>query len=436
MTTIPHPLAPLIVGFVLAPFIIGAPSAKAGDPLAELDTRYQQHKAAGEQALLDVQQQYRARRAATEALWVQHEQAVAARWAQIKREIEVKWDKVRQSTAREWVEYSSSYEARSTVDFVNGVIEITALVPIGEQGSSHVDPASVIVAMRALQAAFASTGSPSLALATAADPASLVIARAALPSAWAKIVQQFQRIVSREAKAGRPVLANQVVDQSGKPVAAETAQPFLESEILPHAVVEKEPMHGRDGVTRAQVTAKVRLAPDHLRQRALLYRDDVLTHARRHGLDPRLLFAIIHTESYFNPLAETPTPAYGLMLLVPRGPARDAYNYLYHDDIVLDGAYLQDPTHNIELGAAYLHLLRRQLLPTLEQNEKTNYLLACAYTWGLSPTRDHILRQAHIEELTPTQLFALLTQKTPEETRIYLTRIRDRLTLYDSLSPH
>jgi len=434
MRVIRPTLVKLIVGFFLPAVAAGelAPAA-AGDPFEELNKRFQQHKESVENSLLDVQQQYRAKRAAMEAQWVQREQAIAARWELVKREIEKKWDRARQSTAREWVDYSSSYEARSTVDFENGVIEITVLVPISEQGSSHVDPTSVIVAMRALQTAFASTGTPSLALATAADPASLVIARAALPSAWAMIAQQFEQIFSREAKAGRRVLANQVIAKSGTPVTPQSTKSFVESEVIPHAVVEDQPMLAQDGIARAQVTATVPLAPDHLRQRALLFRDDVMTHARRHGLDPRLLFAIIHTESYFNPLAQTPTPAYGLMLLVPRGPARDAYNYLYHDDIVLDDAYLHDPTHNIELGAAYLHLLRRQLVPNMEEGEKKNYLLACAYTWGLPNTRDHVLKQARVQDLTATQVFTLLTQTTPEPTRVYLHRIKDRIALYESL---
>ncbi len=122
------------------------------------------------------------------------------------------------------------------------------------------------------------------------------------------------------------------------------------------------------------------------------------------------------------------------MLLVPRGPARDAYNYLYKNDIVLDDAYLENPAHNVELGAAYLHLLRRKLVPNMEEREKKNYLVACAFTWGMDKTRDQILKQARIEDLTSTQVFTILTQKTPEQTRVYLNRVKDRIAMYESLS--
>jgi membrane-bound lytic murein transglycosylase C len=428
--------ATFIAWLVLTGFVIGAPSTTlAGDPMEEINKRFQQRKEAGETALLDVQRQYSAQRAAMETQWKQREQAIADRWQQVKREAEKKWDRARQSTHKDWVDYSPAYEARSTVDFEKGVIEITVLVPIGETGSSQIDPEAVLLAMKDIQADAGATGAPRLAAASAADPASVMIARAAMPAAWAKIVQQFEHVFSKETRAGRPVLANQVVAQSGAPVAPQAAKSFVESEVIPNAVVEDKPMQAQDGVPRAQVTAKVPLAPDHLQQRAQLYKEDVATHAKRHGLDPRLLFAIIHTESYFNPLAQTPTPSYGLMLLVPRGPARDAYNYLYQNDIVLDDGYLQDPAHNVELGAAYLHLLRRQLVPNMEEGDKKNFLVACAYTWGMDKTRDHILKQARVQDLTSTQVFTLLSQKTPETTRAYLNRVKDRIALYESLTP-
>jgi len=434
MRPLRHTVAVFTAWLGLAVFSTGGPAA-AGDPMEEINKRFQQHKEAGDTAVLDVQQQYSAQRAAMEMQWKQREQAIAARWQQMKREIEQKWDRARQSNEKEWVDYSPAYEARSTVDFEKGVIEITVLVPIGEIDSSHTDADAVLLAMKEAQAEAGASGAPRLVTAAATDPASVMIARAALPAAWAKIVRQFEQVFSKEAASGRPVLANQVVAKSGAPVATQAAKSFVESEVIPNAVVEDKPMQAQDGVTRAQVTAKVPLASDHLRQRAQLYKDDVAAHAKRHGLDPRLLFAIIHTESYFNPLAQTPAPSYGLMLLVPRGPARDAYNYLYKSDIVLDDNYLQDPAHNVELGAAYLHLLRRQLVPNMEEGDKKNFLVACAYTWGMDKTRDQILKQVRVQDLTSTQVFTLLTQKTPENTRAYLNRVKDRITMYDALAP-
>ncbi|WP_243123195.1 lytic transglycosylase domain-containing protein [Thermaerobacter sp. FW80] len=68
--------------------------------------------------------------------------------------------------------------------------------------------------------------------------------------------------------------------------------------------------------------------------------------ARRHGLDPALLRAVIEVESGWNPLARSPAGALGLMQLMP-ATAR-----------ALGVTDPWDPWQNLEAGARYL---RQQL---------------------------------------------------------------------------
>ncbi len=67
---------------------------------------------------------------------------------------------------------------------------------------------------------------------------------------------------------------------------------------------------------------------------------------RRAGIDPLLLIAVMAVESRFNPIAESPMGAKGLMQVIPQ----------YHEDKLakLASGNVLDPTVNVELGARIL----------------------------------------------------------------------------------
>lgn len=91
--------------------------------------------------------------------------------------------------------------------------------------------------------------------------------------------------------------------------------------------------------------------------------------AARHGVDPALVKAIIHTESAFNPSARSPVGAMGLMQLMP-ATARD---------MGVGNAY--DPAQNIEGGVKYIAWLKRQFA-------NLNHVIA-AYNAGLGNVRKY-----------------------------------------------
>lgn len=89
-------------------------------------------------------------------------------------------------------------------------------------------------------------------------------------------------------------------------------------------------------------------------QRRELYHHLVLANARRYGLSPSLLHAIIRAESAYNPTAVSRAGAQGLMQLMPGTAAR----YGVKDSF--------DPVENIRGGSAYL----RDLLDMFDQDVK------------------------------------------------------------------
>jgi len=390
---------PVIGWMLLAVSLLGAvpvSSAGAADPFEEINKRFQERKSEGDDALQTLQNQYRAKREAMEAQWKKREREIEEQWQRRKREIEQKWDQALRSTRKEWVEYSPGNDTRSIVNFEEGTVEVTALVPVTPKEKPRSEAATVAVAQD-------------------------------------EIIRQFERLLAEQAESKQPLLGRQVQSRTGKPVDRQNVRPFLQQEVLPATRVDDKPVESRDGVTRVKVTAKVKMAPDHLKKRAQQYVEVVAAYAKRHQLDPRLVFAVIHTESYFNPKAQSHIPAYGLMQLVPRAAARDAYNFVYKDDKVLDDVYLFQATPNVELGTAYLYILKNQIFADLQEGEKKNYLVICAYNWGPGNIRKKIIKSFRIQDLTDAQLFTLLTEKTPEETSNYLKRVTERMALYDEL---
>ena len=87
----------------------------------------------------------------------------------------------------------------------------------------------------------------------------------------------------------------------------------------------------------------------------LRYSEYVRVHAKRHGLDPALVAAVIYQESRWRTTAKSSSGAIGLMQLTPdtaRGIAIRTHGSAFHTDD------LYDPEINIRYGSWYLrHLL-------------------------------------------------------------------------------
>jgi len=111
--------------------------AEAADPLDDVNKRFEQRQREVEGALESVQAQYAAKRAAMDAVWKQREEEIAEKWRRIEQAIEQKWDRAERSTQRDWIEYSSSYDTRSLVNFEDGSVDITTLIPAAQRGAWH-----------------------------------------------------------------------------------------------------------------------------------------------------------------------------------------------------------------------------------------------------------------------------------------------------------
>jgi membrane-bound lytic murein transglycosylase C len=299
----------------------------------------------------------------------------AAEWKQLEQEVLKKFDRYMQSSQKVWVDYSDRRDAMTHVDFETGEVQIEGMVEAG------------VADVRAAAA----------------------------------------HLISKTAQA-----LTQKRDLNGKPMM----QTFFSTEAMDaidgarlSPIIEETPVVGSDGVRRFKVRVALKMADDHLKRRAERYFSRIQSEAQKLGVDPALVTAVMHTESAFNPMARSNAPAFGLMQLVPRFAGREAYRRLYGVDAILSPDYLYRPESNIALGVAYLALLDRVYFKEVSDPVKRRYLVICAYNWGPTALKK-MLRPMRVQAMDAPQLFDLLQERIPLETRNYLKQVEARRAAY------
>ncbi|MBD3316852.1 MAG: transglycosylase SLT domain-containing protein, partial [Chitinivibrionales bacterium] len=134
--------------------------------------------------------------------------------------------------------------------------------------------------------------------------------------------------------------------------------------------------------SRTKVTMRFALVPDHVKRRMRPYIPIVEKYCKRYELLVSRVLATIHTESCFNPMARSNRNAIGLMQLVPYSGGKDAYGAVHGSNLIPTEAYLFDPEKNIELGCAYIHLLKNRYFGEVKNNNSRLYCTIAAYNTG------------------------------------------------------
>ena len=147
------------------------------------------------------------------------------------------------------------------------------------------------------------------------------------------------------------------------------------------------------------------------------YADEVQAAADEFGIDPHLIFAIIHTESDFNPDALSSADAKGLMQLTD-----DTYQWAVEREntgAAADPQNLFDPAVNIRYGVSVLTLLG-------EQFHNVDTILA-AYNAGQGRVREWLADPDYSKDGT-----TLHTIPYPE-TADYVRRVQQARRYYQRL---
>ena len=412
-----------------APLVIAAEE----DPFALLDAQL-------ESQFQDLDQQLEAEYQAIDA-------AIEAAFQRLKTEAEAVWgrDDAALPSQSVWVDYSDDMQSRRQFDFEEGVLKIEQIVD---------DTATQADLMDSLVASVAEAGSD-----TGAD---LSEKDAVLNYAKETLAAQDVALSEATAASNAPVLEGIMALENAEVAASIETQlgSALQTPVAANVDSESSAANARDQVAEAKssgsgvkvssailssgakkVTVAIPFAVDYLSESAQRYQNQVIEEANRRGLPPSLVYAIMETESHFNPRARSHIPAFGLMQLVPSSGGLDAYHYVYGEKLVLGPEYYFNPDQNVELGTAYLDLLLTRYLRAVENEESRTLCAIAAYNTGAGNVARSFsggtsVRGAAplINALEPEAVYEHLIANLPyEETRNYVKKVTKARERYRAL---
>jgi len=240
-----------------------------------------------------------------------------------------------------------------------------------------------------------------------------------------------------ENRSNGPLFLDQIRMVDGSPVSPSMVSNYA-GELLENHPPKKKKVTGRDGIERLSVSVEFTLVTNHVEIRARKFYPMVRKQAEKYNIDPAVVMAIIHTESMFNPMARSNTPAYGLMQLVPHGGGLEAYYAMYAESQKLTPQYLYDPENNIELGTAYYNILKNRYMGLIDEPVSRKYCAVAAYNAGASNVGYAFISEKSINLAAPEinrmdsqQVYQKLIEKLPfKESRDYVRKVFTRIKLY------
>lgn len=293
---------------------------------------------------------------------------------------------------KRYVKYTQNYRSRAIVDFDTGDIVVETLDEKDARAS--------------LQSAIVTT------LLTPDDP---------------RAVDLFSDKAITLTSDKDPYLLGLVQDQNGKtirtPADAEPFATYLVDKQLRSREVDQ------DGTKKSAAYVTIPMVQNFTNKQAEKYRPTVTGFADQYKVSPSLIFAVIRTESNFNPFAVSSAPAYGLMQLVPSSGGREAYRRAKGQDTAPSREYLFDPENNIELGSAYLSVLIYNQLQKVDNIISREYCVISAYNTGprnvfKAFSTDQVAAVNQINSLEPPAVYDRLRANLPyQETRGYLQKV-------------
>jgi len=359
-----------------------------------------------------------------------------------KKAVEKKWDTYEESTSKSYVSYSKDLSSRTIVDFEKGEVTIELIVdeegPKNDSYDSNSDlDLRLFTTKLKLSSKFLSINPRLL------NVLMMLVFQEDEDSnnddnVNSSFTKRLSKLLKEKGDDGEPILKDQLVDASGKAVETVGNTLGIAKDLISDKTKKVRMHFAKDGKKRTIISIKIPLSDNHMEKRRERYKELIEIEARRFNIPTEIALAIAETESAFNPKAKSHVPAYGLMQLVPKTGARDAYQWIYKKDKFISGRYLYKPRNNVELGCAYLSMIRHHYFSAIRDDELAYICAIPAYNTGVGNVSKALINKTNIREaskkankMNKDELYdKLYSDLSSKEAKNYLKKVWTRKENY------
>ena len=361
--------------------------------------------AAAQEEMLEMEAEFERTKLAQQNEFKTYSETLQKEYDDYKNEINEFWRKPELSSKRKWVSYSEDKQSRSKVDFQNNVIIIEVIAPSQKKAEEKIKQRLGYVVSKNTQEVVET------------DP---------LQRRIAQLKRQIPVVIDV-----KPILQNVIFEK--QPTKNDVMQ-YTKNTVKKNKIKVRTSKLEHKNV----YTMTVPLPKDTMLRKSKEYESEIVKNAQRFSIPIPLVFAIMHTESNFNPFAKSHIPAFGLMQIVPRSAGRDVYQYLFKKKGQPTASYLYNGANNIEMGSTYLYILYYRYLRKIKNPESRLYCSIAAYNTGAGNiawafTRKNNMNRAapKINAMTPDEVYQhLLENLKYDEPKHYLRRVKKRMSAY------
>ncbi|MGL5314521.1 murein transglycosylase domain-containing protein [Cetobacterium sp.] len=326
---------------------------------------------------------------------------IERRFENYKNNIEEEWVEIEIPDRYRWVEYSDDFKERSIVDYENE--KLTIEVTVSKDTSETAAQELIMRNMQSMMKQYVSEASKK-------NP----------------YIEQNKTLKSNESVVGDIYKV-----ENKKPED-------IKKEVKKMVQKEKPKVLAAKKTNEKVVQVSIPFPKDGVLSKAAKFSNHVSKRGKEYGVEESLIYAIIHSESAFNPMARSHIPAYGLMQIVPVSAGKDISKRLYGEVRIFTPEYLYNGEKNIEAGVNYLNLLYYSYLKGVKDPISRKYCTIAAYNTGSGNVAKAFTGNTNLSKALPIinsmsskEVYNKLLKDLPyAETKGYLKKVTERDKYY------